>query len=100
MQIVIDVPDKIYEMVMNTGTYGCYRFSSTKAIREGVPLPKGHGRLKDIDWIDDNCEIHHSDKDGSWCYAWWDIDNAPTIIEADKEKNKLLEGENINESNL
>ena len=38
MQVVINVPDKIYEMVMNTGTYGCYRFNSTKAIREGVPL--------------------------------------------------------------
>ena len=38
MQVVIDVPDKVYEMVMNTGTYGCYRFNSTKAIREGVPL--------------------------------------------------------------
>ena len=40
MQIVIDVPDKVYEMVMNTGTYGCYRFNSTAAIRKGVPLDK------------------------------------------------------------
>ena len=40
MRIVIDVPDKVYEMVMNTGTYGCYRFNSTAAIRKGVPLDK------------------------------------------------------------
>jgi len=40
MQIVIDIPDQIYEMVMNTGTYGCYRFNSSKAIREGTPLDK------------------------------------------------------------
>ena len=51
MQVVIDIPDKVYEMVMNTGTYGCYRFNSTKAIREGVPLPKGHGRIADIDRV-------------------------------------------------
>ncbi len=48
MQVVIDVPDKVYEMVMNTGTYGCYRFNSTKAIREGVPLPEEHGILGDF----------------------------------------------------
>ena len=40
MQIVINIPDKVYEMVMNTGTYGCYRFNSTKAIRDGVSLDK------------------------------------------------------------
>lgn len=48
MQVVIDVPDKVYEMVMNTGTYGCYRFNSSKAIREGVPLTEEYGRLGDF----------------------------------------------------
>lgn len=38
VEIVIKIPEEIYEMVMNTGTYGCYRFNSTKAIREGIPL--------------------------------------------------------------
>lgn len=55
------------------------------AIKNGTPLPKGHGRLKDVDWIDDNCALHHSDEDGSWCYTWEDIDSAPTVIKADKE---------------
>lgn len=47
MQVVINVPEKIYEMVMNTGTYGCYRFNSSKAIREGIPLPKGNNGMID-----------------------------------------------------
>jgi hypothetical protein len=36
MKIIIDVPDDIYNMVINTGTYGQYRFNSTKAIKDGV----------------------------------------------------------------
>jgi len=54
MQVVIDIPENIYNMVMNSGTYGCYRFNSTKAIREGTPLPEGHGRLVDISEYEDN----------------------------------------------
>ena len=85
MKIVIDIDEKMYEdcKTRNTLHYSLYNFSSM--IVNGTPLPKGHGRLKDVDWIDDNCEYHCSDKDGSWCCAWRDIDNAPTIIEADKE---------------
>lgn len=48
MQVVIDIPDKIYEMVMNTGTYGCYRFNSTKAIREGIPLDKIKAEIMEL----------------------------------------------------
>lgn len=54
-------------------------------IRNGKPLPKGHGRLKDVDWIDDNCPDYRTE-DGAWCYKWEDIDNAPTIIEAESEE--------------
>ena len=82
MQIVIDLPDDLYEECKRIGDS---RDTLFEAIRHGTPLPKGHGRLKDVDWIDDNCENHHSDKDGSWCYTWRDIDNAPTVIEADEE---------------
>lgn len=45
MQVVIYIPDKVYEMVMNTGTYGCYRFNSTKAIRKGTPLDKIRAKI-------------------------------------------------------
>ena len=48
MKVVIDVPDKVYEMVMNTGTYGCYRFNSTKAIREGTPLDKIKAEIEEL----------------------------------------------------
>lgn len=82
MKLVIDIHEKDYQSILNSGQVP---YGVVCAIMNGTPLPKGHGRLKDVDWIDDNCEIHCSDKDGSWCCAWRDIDNAPTIIEADKE---------------
>lgn len=40
MKLIIDIPDHIYSMVTNTGTFGCYRFNTSKAIRQGVPLDK------------------------------------------------------------
>lgn len=82
IELVIKIPKEIYKSVKTD--MWCGSPTVGQAILNGTPLPKGHGRLKDVDWIDDNCENHHSDKDGSWCYTWRDIDNAPTIIEADK----------------
>ena len=82
MKLVIDIHEKDYQSILNSGQVP---YGVVYAIMNGTPLPQGHGRLKDVDWIDDNCENHCSDKDGSWCCAWRDIDNAPTIIEADKE---------------
>lgn len=47
IELVIKIPEEVYEMVMNTGTFGIHRFNTSKAIRNGKPLPKGHGNLKD-----------------------------------------------------
>lgn len=88
MKIVIDIPKETYNEVCWRGLYLCSRDKESllNAIKNGTPLPKEHGRLKDVDWIDNNCEHHYSTTDGSWCYAWRDIDNAPTIIERSDSK--------------
>ena len=78
MQIVIDIPEDIYQYVINTGTYGHYRFNSAKAIKNGTPLPAGHGRLIDADKLWD--AYHDLDYD---FYEAFDL--ADTIIEADEE---------------
>lgn len=83
MQLVIDIPDKIYEMVMNTGTYGCYRFNSTKAIREGKPLPKGHGKLKDVSDLTPDSEWDFYGEEYI-AVSMGQIKSAPTIVEADE----------------
>ena len=48
-----------------------------RAIHHGTPLPKGHGRLIDVDEV-----IKIANKKKDLHGAIW---NAPTIIEADKE---------------
>jgi hypothetical protein len=39
MKLVIEIPEDTYQYVINTGTYGHYRFNSAKAIKNGTPLP-------------------------------------------------------------
>ena len=83
IELVIKISDEMYQAVKD-GTW-CGNELWYSALKNGTPLPKGHGRLKDIDWIDDNCPDYRTE-DGAWCYKWEDIDNAPTIIE-DKEQS-------------
>ena len=54
------------------------------AIKNGIPLPKGHGDLVDASKI----QFKNTDFDtyGDYCRAFDAIDQADTIIEADKEK--------------
>lgn len=95
MQIVIDIDDGDYNRiqdipdVLNSLTSRTY-----SAIRNGTPLPKGHGRLIDADkFLKDNEAytgwiLDSSDWGGKNAYkdALEDLVNeAPTIIEADKE---------------
>lgn len=52
MQIVIDIPEEIYEEIK--ATKSIYRTGAKvlcNAIVNGKPLPKGHGRLIDADAI-------------------------------------------------
>lgn len=50
MQIVIDIPEEIYEEIKTTKSI--YRTGAKvlcNAIVNGTPLPKGHGRIADVD---------------------------------------------------
>lgn len=52
MQIVIDIPEEIYEEIK--ATKSIHRTGAKvlcNAIVNGTPLPKGHGRLIDADAI-------------------------------------------------
>lgn len=78
IELLIKIPEEIYEsskkecdendsLIIDTFTY---------AIGNGIPLPKGHGRLIDADVLVDGFEDN---------YEFCEVVNAtPTIIEADK----------------
>lgn len=70
-----------------------------RAVRNGKPLPKGHGRLIDADYLRDVLLPHNYHGNNKYLVPYADrkgyrlrdrevdgtIINAPTVIEADKE---------------
>ena len=101
MQIVIDIPNEIYELCV-TDDYFFYNETDTirQAIKNGVSLPKGHGDIVDADKAFDllNEEIDKHDKmmakyqpySNNQIPLWWwkGICKDLVIIEADKESEE------------
>lgn len=75
MKLVINIPEEIYEEVcQKENPYRwLYRDIALEAISKGTILPKGHGRLIDVDDIENHI------------IGSVDTRDCPTIIEADKE---------------
>ena len=84
MKLIIDIPDEEYSEFIKADKNGyCARMIDIKAIKNGTPLPEGHGRLIDADEIQfENTEFETY---GDYCIAFDAIDNAPTIIEANTD---------------
>ena len=77
-KIVIDIPDEEYEEIICDEACGLNTL--TRAIAQGRVLPKGHGRLIDGDALKEKMKGTQR-----YFHIKYDIDEAPTIIEADKE---------------
>ena len=87
MQIVIDIPEHAYEeckAVEFSEALEGVPFHVMKAIANGTPLPKGHGRLIDADKLK-GCVL---DEVTMPYVPIRRIGNAPTIIEADKAESE------------
>ena len=89
MQIVIDLTDEMYQAVKD-GTW-CGNELWYSALKNGTPLPKGHGRLIDADALEEKmCDREEELGDDK---ALWESSAvstaldmfAPTIIEAESE---------------
>ena len=84
MEIVIDIDEELYKNSIveryhaEMGVGKSLLYSLLKAIRNGTPLPKGHGDLKDIETF----KLTYGN-DGAY-YRFKDIIDAPTIIEAER----------------
>ncbi|MBO4863835.1 MAG: hypothetical protein J5517_05695 [Eubacterium sp.] len=81
MQIVIEISEEIYQQVLSDNFSGNI-LNFIKAVKNGIPLPKGHGRLIDADVLQAEME-----KDVRRAMSFVDLKDfvwlAPTIIEAD-----------------
>ena len=84
MKIAIDIPEDVYTRLFDNGIQDneiavddvC---EMARAIRLGIPLPKGHGALIDVDKIIG--KIHG-------VRSIMAVLDAPTIIEADKAESE------------
>jgi hypothetical protein len=76
MQIVIDIPEEDYILARKNDYSAVYKGAHiAEAIKNGTPLPKGHGRLIDVS--------EYFKKEFGDAREF--LDKATTIIEADKE---------------
>lgn len=98
VELVIKIPEKLYKHIMSMQLYITGRRSGKTSlaiilavIKNGTPLPKGHGDLKDISKIDyqSGCFISSEGKPIPIIHKIATIemirDWLPTIIEADRE---------------
>ena len=85
MKFVIEIPADVKAVIDRNGTNEIVAETLWQAVKNGTPLPKGHGRLIDADELNLDYEVEMAD---DWKTAH-EIANcvkyAPTIIEADKE---------------
>ena len=91
MQIVIDIPERTYEQLKFLREQGFDGFETIidKAVANGTPLPKGHGRVIDygyvVDAIDDWINAEEYNYTNATDYLRNRIRNVPTIIDAESE---------------
>lgn len=84
IELVIKIPKQVYNYIRKYEHIANSDALDIKdAIINGIPLPKGHGRLVDLDqmceeyWDGNYMEIHSDD-----------LDSIKTIIEADTESEE------------
>ena len=95
MQIVIDIPEEVKQTFDNAknedlyGNYYDYNSLIGKAIQNGIPLPKGHGRLIDVGQCDRKLFYQQCGGADSLITVKTAFDmlmSLSTIVEADREE--------------
>ena len=100
MKIVIDIDDEDYKRIQDIpDVFNSLTSRTYSAIKNGTPLPKGHGDLVDIKQLDR--QMYHMtfemdtelQKWDSGCWIRYKLyenirDAIPTIIEADKVESE------------
>lgn len=94
MKLIIDIPEKAYKLRLTNPVW--YDSNIDKAIRNGIPLPKGHGELIDRDHIIARLETASKFFGGEHTDAFDErfsqglkeaaikVAEEPTVVEADK----------------
>ena len=87
MEIIIKIDDERYKDIQRIAEVQLDRGrfqTAEQVIANGVPLPKGHGRLIDADKLEfEKCTLETDSSISFYMIDKEDVDNAPTIIEAE-----------------
>ena len=82
VELAIKIPEETYKGIMLGKWDGN---GLAYYVKDGTPLPKGHGRLIDADEIDNNIYDLTRSMDLNYGQISEVVDTAPTIIEKDDE---------------
>lgn len=91
MELVIKIPQKVYKAIRDKNVLGCYIDDIKNIIRNGTPLPKGHGRLIDVGQCDKKLFYEQCGGEDSLITAKSAFDmlmSLPTIVEANKKESE------------
>jgi hypothetical protein len=91
MELVIKIPEEVYEHILKAKSVpdvlGIDIVNTINAVKNGKPLPKGHGRI-----LDEKDILDTKNNDG----GWYDLVDMPeyiagvkAIIEADKAESEV-----------
>jgi len=90
IELVIKIPEDVYKKIV-ADKYAIYD-KMFYSIKNGTPLPKGHGRLIDygyvVDAIDDWINAEEYRYTNATEYLRKRVANTPTIIEADNAESE------------
>lgn len=87
MEIVINIPKETYIHLCNGGNIGS-SLMIENAIKNGTPLPKGHGDLIDRDEVEKLEEALCATECGCCALDGCFYDRADVVIKADRSKNE------------
>ena len=97
MKIVIDIPEKYYKEIKDNyfgETIGLLNIM-IMSIVNGIPLPKGHGKIGDLDKIKKEMKNYYDDcaKTSEYTRLGFEtamavVEDAPIIIEAESEETE------------
>lgn len=92
IELVIKMPENVYRYAKKYNGSSMLTLRDEEmgmcmdAIANGTPLPKGHGRIGDLDAL--RCENTDFDTYNDYCTMFDEIDAAETIIEADTAESE------------
>lgn len=82
IELVVKIPEDVYTQIIDENGVDTMLIPYKDIIKNGTPLPKGHGRIGDLDAL--RCENTDFDTYNDYCTMFDEIDAAETILEADE----------------